>query len=1678
MLLPPRLRALTPFLLAYSIPFAGFADVIINEIHSRPDVKTEPVEFVELLNTGATAVDLSGWRLADAVDYTFPNGTSIGAGAYLVAGRDPGRLAAKFGITALGPWLGTLDNDGERIQLLNAAGGVEDEVEYGLGFPWPTVGEPPGYSLELIHPSLDNDLGGSWRSSLNTNVVQESTLVFPAGSGWVCLRGIDEASDPTTAWRLPVFDTTGWTSGPGPVGYDASQSMGTRLDDMNGAYTSFFLRKTFVIDDPSVVTTLRLEALYDDGFKAWINGTNVLNQALPTGEVSHEATATGSARESNNYDTLNLDSPAAYLRRGTNVLAVQVHNILLSGSSDCFFDARLTALTGPPSHGPTPGRLNSVFSTNAPPQIRQVAHNPEQPASGTAVRITAKITDPDGMGAVTLSYQAVHPGSYVELTDAAYASGWVAVAMNDAGTGGDALAGDSVYTATIPPAVQQHRRLVRYRIQAADAAGRTLGAPYADDPAPNFAYFCYDGVPAWQGALRPGISTVESFETNVTRRLPVIHLISKRSEVEDATWFSRYGGDAYPWTGTIVYDGEVYDHIHFRARGGVWRYAMVKNMWKFDFNNGHDFQMRDDYGRAYETRWTKLNLGASIQQGDYQHRGEQGMFESVGFRLFNLAGVESPNTVFAQLRVIDDVLEADPSTQYEGDFWGVYLVIEQEDGRFLDEHNLPDGNFYKMEGGTGSLNNLSPTGPEDRSDLDAFLGAYRNTASPPTEDWWRANLRLENYYSYQAIVQGIHHYDICYDKNYFYYANPVTGLWSVHSWDLDLTWADNMFDSGCGGRDDLFYPVLGGGGYPAYAAMTIQYKNRVREIRDLLFNTNQAWQVIDEHARILRDPAVGPTILDADRYMWDYNPKMTNTLYSSTVSKAGWGRFYQWPETGVTKDFDGVVQLMKNYVVYRGSILTALANDTQIPAQPAVTYDGPPNYPLNQVAFRTTAYSGLFPFAAMKWRVGEVTDPAAPAYDPAGPVQYEIAAVWETPEITTFSDRIIVPAGALKVGHAYRARVRMKDMTGRWSAWSAPVQFVAGLPENAAALVEHLRVTEFMADPPAGSMAEFIELQNTSPTLSLALDGAAFNSGVTFSFPADTVVPPLGYLLVIRDPDPQAFRARYGLGSEVPITGPYAGSLANEGEQLNLKTGPGGLDIVSFEYGNGRGWPVAASGAGHSLVPITTEGQATGALDYPGNWRASAFPGGSPGGSDPAPEPVSVLLNEVAAHTDYANPQRPEYDSNDWIELYNATGSGVNLAGWFLSDDPADLRKFALPATVLPARGRLVLDEVAGFHDPITSGFGIDKSGEQILLSYLPGNADDRVVDAVRFKGQPRDRSLSRYPDGSTWWFQTAPTRDAANTAGESCLRIGEIMYHPPDAGTNDNVLDEFVEVFNPTANAITLQDTNGPWRLDGGVDFVFPAGTTVGAGGFLLVVSFDPADTATLGAFRSLYGITNSALPVFGPYAGKLSNRSDRLALERPQFPDAAGDPYSWIIVDEVIYGNQTPWPATANGSGTALHRVSFSESGNAPSNWTAGPPSPGMGGEVVLDRDNDGMPDAWETQFDLDPDDAADAGEDADGDSMANLAEFLSGTNPTDAASALRLDVTGEPDGTVTLRFTAVANRSYSVLFRGGVDAGMWQKLTDVDAGPATREEVVVDSGSHAFDTRYYRLTTPSLP
>ena len=144
----------------------GITNVVINEIHcDPPNAKTYPTEFIELYNPLPNAVDLSGWAFTRGIRYTFPPSTTLAAHGYLVVAESPALVARFFAATALGPWLGTLANEGETIELVDGFGAQVDTVSYGSGFPWPTVGDEPERSLQLINEGLDRQLGGSWRSA-------------------------------------------------------------------------------------------------------------------------------------------------------------------------------------------------------------------------------------------------------------------------------------------------------------------------------------------------------------------------------------------------------------------------------------------------------------------------------------------------------------------------------------------------------------------------------------------------------------------------------------------------------------------------------------------------------------------------------------------------------------------------------------------------------------------------------------------------------------------------------------------------------------------------------------------------------------------------------------------------------------------------------------------------------------------------------------------------------------------------------------------------------------------------------------------------------------------------------------------------------------------------------------------------------------------------------------------------------------------------------------------------------------------------------------------------------------------------------------------------------------------------------------------------------------------------
>ncbi len=621
-----------------------------------------------------------------------------------------------------------------------------------------------------------------------------------------------------------------------------------------------------------------------------------------------------------------------------------------------------------PSINATPPALTTASA--APPAIRDVQHLPNAPKANDAVVITARVTDPDGVGSVTLQYQTVDPGNFIRKTDAAYTTSWTNLIMNDTGINGDAVAGDSLFTCTVPPAVQTHRRLVRYRIVVTDGLNNSITVPYADDEQLNFAYFVYNGIPAWQGALRPTafalsgstaftppITPLQTYSSQLLSTLPPWHLLAVATDVNSCQYVA--GSNGVRFNGCLVYDGVVYDHILFTNRGIGSTYNTGKNKWNIFFNRARNLEMRDNWGKKFDQTWNNMSLDANASPWATVHRGAAGVEEAASYRAFDLAGNPALRTTYVHWRVIDGATEVGaPGTsvtdasfaaagdgQYAGDFWGLYLSLEPMENNFIKERNLPSGNVYSIEGSAGDKKNQGPTQPVDASDWNTFrdgaqLGTSAVTGNP--EQWYRDNLDLNSLYTLMAVGRLIGNIDVRPGDNFRYYHRSSDNRWVAMPYDLDMMFIPAHHWGGAMDGITVAGAPLTVRAMMRYPAIALEYRNRCREVLSLLgsdadSNGGQIGQLLDEYSQMVNPAGQPLTWADADAAMWNLHPKTTGSgantgqnnpkglFYRSlfldgtrgglggTTQTGTWVRNLNDPDGDGFSDHEGIVEYLTNY---------------------------------------------------------------------------------------------------------------------------------------------------------------------------------------------------------------------------------------------------------------------------------------------------------------------------------------------------------------------------------------------------------------------------------------------------------------------------------------------------------------------------------------------------------------------------------------------------------------------------------------------------------------------------------------------------------------------------------------------------------------------------------------------
>jgi hypothetical protein len=503
------------------------------------------------------------------------------------------------------------------------------------------------------------------------------------------------------------------------------------------------------------------------------------------------------------------------------------------------------------------------------------------------------------------------------------------------------------------------------------------------------------------------------------------------------------------------------------------------------------------------------------------------------------------------------------------------------------------------------------------------------------------------------------------------------------------------------------------------------------------------------------------------------------------------------------------------------------------------------------------------------------------------------------------------------------------------------------------AAVDSLRFAEIMyhpAEPANGPFVEddfeFIELVNTAPD-PINLANVKLQNAVTFNFAGSPVQSLAGGARALIVKNVAAFESRYGGGR--PVAGVFGGTLANGSDTLELFDAGAPVQNVAYD----DAWRPVTDGDGFSLTVVDPAAPPA-MWNNAANYRGSLRGGGSPGSVEAPLNAGDIVINEVLAHTDV--------DPGDWIELHNVTEQAINISDWYLSDKGTELNRYRIADDAfIPAGGYLTFTQQDDFDDEGDPGalvpFGLSEHGEAVFLSSWDSNGLNAVYEESQsFRASDREVTFGRYRNSvGEWMFveQSVSSFNAPNAAPlVGPVVISEIMYNQAGAGSEH----EFIELYNTSATAINLFDPLHPentWKFTNGIDFVFPAGVTIPANGFLVISSVDPA------AFRAANNVPTE-VQVFGPWLGGLDKNGESLSLSRPGEPELIDGFVPYYRADHVNYDDTAPWPTAPDGNGPSLVRKAMNLFGNDPASWQASAEmggTPGRpSGTVTLPGDTNG--------------------------------------------------------------------------------------------------------------------------
>ena len=1160
--------------------------VIINEFLAEntdgiEDAAGHEHDWMELKNTGASAVDVSGWYLTDdALDQTKFQLPSAGALTTL----EPGEILLVY----------ASGNNGE-IGLV----GSEIHTNFQLSLE-------SGYlalyddSVTLqdefnLYPQQYEDY--SFGRGLDTQTTTTDTLISTGSAAkYRVFTGPNSSVD--TYWRDIDYDDSSWSSTTTGVGWDNDGGSAydglipTPISQFSSPDVSAYVRVPFTVTNKAELVSMQLDLIADDGYIVSLNGREVQRARVTTNlKIGNDWDLNSRQNLDDSViavpDQIDLTDWLDTIEEGTNMLAIYGANHT-SQQGDFLIHPVLTAerASGAEFNNrfmvtPSPGTSNGAGYEGI---IEDTVFTVDRGFFTSNFSLGISTNDPSATIRYTLD------GTRPTLTNGTTYSGSITISPSISYT-------DSGVVTLRAAAFRSGHYATNVDTQTyiflddmlTDQDGTGL---------PDYASWGHSGAD-WDVDQ----SDVGSGLTDDLKAIPTMSLVVDWEEM-----FGNSGGTAddhgiYTQTeswrqksdeilGSLEYftaDGseefQIDAKVEIQGHSSTNRWNEDKLSLEVKFKQPFDTVLNSDTlfvnsavdGSEAATRFDTIILDAghnfTFTHANYkQHDYARYINDQVVADLINSAGGDSPHGRFVHLYI-------------NGMYWGLYNAHEKPDSRYASEYFGGDeDDYYAVKAMDGISMAHGGTHPE-YINVDGGLAAedaYANLLDQVQDNMSSLTeyqqveqiLDIDAFIDYMIVHYYAGNWDWGQDNWYatFNHASG-TGKWRFHSWDQEH--AFNTADSPDGNdqntdytsKNDSYGPTGIHRDLMGSSEYKLRFSDRVEELMRnggiLTHSEAQAvWQTrIDE----LSDAINGETA------RWgDNRDNLTTSVWENSVQDL----IDSWlpVRTAVTiADFNGagwlVSQAAPNFSQYGGDI----ASGTDV----TITNPG----------------SGTLYYT---------TDGSDPRL-PGGAVN---------------SGSVTSGAGPLAVNITSTTRIRARVLNG--SSWSAEVDKLFTVAELNPA---DLRIVELHYNPDNGDDEhEFIELLNAGST-TLSLDGVRitdfsssgyeFESGQTLGAGERIVVPR----------SRTDFIAYYGSSMNLATGDGFApGNLANDEEMISL-LGPRNELIQRFTYRDDNGWPETPDGDGPSMEYI---GPLTGSedpmavspadpFDDPTNWQASAAYGGSPG---------------------------------------------------------------------------------------------------------------------------------------------------------------------------------------------------------------------------------------------------------------------------------------------------------------------------------------------------------------------------------------------------------------------------------------------------------------------------------